>query len=138
MRNKNLLRLIYTSRAGVRFDEGSLQALLERARSNNYHNGITGVLSFGNGFFLQVLEGPEDRLITLYAKILADTRHRDCAILDVHLAEQRLFANWSMGYVSDFRKIGGHYNEMLDYRTVREDRDGTLNLLEALLEIVSE
>ena len=63
---KSLLRLIYTSRSSVPFDEASLENLLEKARLNNYHTGITGVLSFGNGFFLQVLEGPERELVNLY------------------------------------------------------------------------
>ena len=135
---KNLLRLIYTSRACIPFDDASLKALLEKSRINNYHTGITGVLSFGNGFFLQVLEGPDREVITLYSKIIADPRHRDCEILDISLTHQPLFSNWTMGFVGQVKKIGDHYNEMLDYRTIREDPERTRNLLNALLEIVSE
>jgi hypothetical protein len=135
---QSLLRLIYTSRASVPFDETGLAKLLEKSRSNNYHTGITGVLSFGNGFFLQVLEGPERELITVYAKILADARHRDCEILDLNLTRERMFSNWTMGFVGEVRKLGGHYNEMLDYRVLREDPDQTRGLLSSLLEIISE
>jgi hypothetical protein len=135
---KSLLRLIYTSRASIPFDEASLNALLEKSRHNNYGHGITGVLSFGNGFFLQVLEGPERDLITTYAKIIADGRHRDCAILDISLTHQRLFSSWTMGFVGDIRKVGGHYNELLDYRVIREVPVDTVKLMNALVEILSE
>lgn len=135
---KTLLRLIYTSRASVRFDDASLASLLEQSRGNNYHTGVTGVLSFGHGFFLQVLEGPERDLITLYSKIIADPRHRDCQILDVGLTQDRLFSNWTMGFVGEVRRLGGHYNELLDYRVIRDDAASTRTLLDSLLEIVTE
>ena len=135
---QSLIRLIYTSRACIPFDKASLDALLEKSRSNNYHAGITGVLSFGNGFFLQVLEGPERQMIPLYATILADPRHRNCEILDINLTHERMFSNWTMGFVGAVTKIGGHYNEMLDYRIIREDPERTRGLLNALLEIVTE
>jgi hypothetical protein len=133
-----LLRLIYTSRANVRFDEASLNSLLEQSRGNNYDSGITGVLSFGHGFFLQVLEGPERELITLYSKIIADPRHRDCQILDVGVTLDRLFSNWTMGFVGEIKRVGSHYNEMLDYRIIRNDAASTRSLLNALLEILTE
>lgn len=133
---KTLLRIIYTSRASIPFDDVSLNSLLDQARSSNYHAGITGVLSFGHGFFLQVLEGPEARLISLYSKILNDRRHRDCQIIDMAFTHQRLFCNWTMGFVGEINKIGQSYNEIIDYRVVREDLAETRFLLDSLLEIV--
>ena len=135
---KTLLRLIYTSRSNVRFDEAGLASLLEQSRGSNYDSGITGVLSFGHGFFLQVLEGPERELISLYSKIIADPRHRDCEILDVSLTQDRLFPNWTMGFVGEFKRGAAHYNELLDYRIVRDDAARTRALLNELLAIVTE
>jgi len=135
---KTLLRLIYTSRSNVQLDEAGLASLLEQSRSNNYDSGITGVLSFGHGFFLQVLEGPERELISRYSKIIADPRHRDCEILEVSLTQDRLFPNWTMGFVGEFKRGAAHYNELLDYRIIRDDATRTRALLKDLLEIVTE
>ncbi|MGY6216974.1 BLUF domain-containing protein [Methylolobus aquaticus] len=135
---KTLLRLIYTSRSNVHLDEAGLASLLEQSRGNNYDSGITGVLSFGHGFFLQVLEGPERELISLYSRIIADSRHRDCEILDVSLTHDRLFPNWTMGFVGAFKRGSAPYNELLDYRIVRDDAAKTRALLDDLLEIVTE
>jgi len=135
---KTLLRLIYTSRSNVQLDEAGLASLLEQSRSNNYDSGITGVLSFGHGFFLQVLEGPERFLISRYSKIIADPRHRDCEILEVSLTQDRLFPNWTMGFVGEFKRGAAHYNELLDYRIIRDDATRTRALLKDLLEIVTE
>jgi hypothetical protein len=135
---KEFLRLIYTSRATSSFDADNLDQLLEKSRSNNYGKGITGVLTFGHGFFLQVLEGPENELIKLYSTIMADPRHNQCAILDIRLTYVRMFSNWSMGYASFPGKIGGHYNELLDYRVINDNPEHTKVLLDSLLEIIRE
>ena len=135
---KNLVRVMYTSRAYGHVDEAEIDELLETSRSRNYTKGITGALSFGNGSFMQVLEGPETEVIPLYARIIADPRHRDCVILSINLIRDRLFSNWSMGYVSDFKKIAQNYNELLDYRSIREDKEDTLNTMNILLEILRD
>jgi hypothetical protein len=135
---KALLRLIYTSRSRVHFDDASLASLLHQSRVNNYRSGITGVLSFSHGFFLQVLEGPEREVISRYAKIIGDPRHEDCELLDISLTWDRLFSNWTMGFVGEIKRVGGHYNEMRDYRIIRDDAENTRALLDALMEILTE
>ena len=135
---KNLLRLIYTSRAAVPWDADAVESLLVKARRNNYDSGITGILSFNHGHFLQVLEGPETEVLALYSRILKDSRHRECVILSIQLTRTRLFPNWSMGHVQPNPKVGGQYNELLDYRTVTDDVKATQRLLDDLFEIVME
>ena len=135
---KNLLRLIYTSHATVPFDAAAVESLLVKARRNNYDSGITGLLSFSHGHFLQVLEGPETEVLPLYARILQDSRHRECVIISIQLTRQRLFPNWSMGHVQPNPRVGSHYNELLDYRTVIDDLEATRRLLDDLFEIVME
>jgi Sensors of blue-light using FAD len=71
----------------MRFDEAGLTTLLEQSRGNDYDSDITGVLSFGHGLFLPVLEGPERDLISRYSKIIAEQCLRDCEILDVSLTQ---------------------------------------------------
>jgi hypothetical protein len=135
---KNLLRLIYTSRATVPFDAAALESLLVQARRKNYDNGITGVLSFSHGHFLQVLEGPESEVLRLYARILNDSRHRACVIIAIQLIQTRLCPNWTMSHARPNPKVGSQYNELLDYRTVTDDFEGAQRLLDDLFEIVME
>lgn len=135
---KNLLRLIYTSQAAVPFDAGAVESLLVKARRSNCDNGITGVLSFSHGHFLQVLEGPETEVLPLYARILRDRRHRECVIISIQLVRLRLFPNWNMGHVAPNPRVGSLYNEMLDYRIVNDDLKAARRLLDELFEIVME
>ena len=134
----NMLRLVYTSKPYGSMEDSVLDDLLERSRSKNYKSGITGVLHFGNGSFLQVLEGPETEVINLYSKITADPRHRNCIILSINLVQDRLFGNWSMGFLSGKRKITHGYNELLDYRQARHDKEEISGVLEMLLEVLHD
>ena len=137
-REANMLRLVYTSKPYGSLEDSVLDGLLEQARRKNYKSGITGVLHFGNGSFIQVLEGPEIEVINLYAKITVDPRHRNCTILSIHLIQERLFGNWSMGFISGQRKIMRGYNELLDYRQVSQGKAEISGILELLLEVLRD
>lgn len=60
---------------------------------------MTGVLCTGRGHFIQMLEGPEDCVVTTYASILRDKRHRDVALVSAALVGERAFPTWSMGHI---------------------------------------
>jgi hypothetical protein len=55
----------------------ALEGLLDQARAHNAKVGLTGILCTGRGYFVQVLEGPENEVLKTYARILVDERHRD-------------------------------------------------------------
>ena len=52
-----LVRLMYASRALPAVDQEELLAILKKSKVNNPKAGITGVLCFSEGIFIQVLEG---------------------------------------------------------------------------------
>jgi hypothetical protein len=52
-----LVRLMYASRAADSVNSDVLAAILKKSKSNNPPIGVTGVLCFSGGIFLQVLEG---------------------------------------------------------------------------------
>lgn len=91
--------VIYASGASVPFDSADLHRLLAVSRRNNAELGVTGVLLFHEGAFLQVLEGPEEAVERLYDRIRADGRHHDCRLLFRGDFEERRFDGWSMGFV---------------------------------------
>jgi hypothetical protein len=75
-------------------------AILATARANNIRDGLTGALLGNPDWFVQVLEGPSQKLSITLNQILADSRHRDVLIFEVAVAKDRMFENWSMHYSS--------------------------------------
>ncbi len=73
--------------------------ILAKSRKNNAQLGVVGGLLFGEGYFLQCLEGDARTVQTLYSKIENDTRHRDVTVLLQSSISQRTFGAWSMKYV---------------------------------------
>ena len=95
-----LVRLMYCSRSAPGVDGEELALLLRQCRSHNGDAGITGMLCFSEGLFIQVLEGGRTAVNKLYQRILADTRHTDVVLLVYEEISQRRFAGWTMGQVN--------------------------------------
>ena len=95
-----LVRLMYASRASGAVDQEALIAILKRSKAHNPAAGITGVLCYSAGTFLQVLEGGRAAVSALYNRLVTDPRHRDVVLLSYEEVEERRFAVWSMGQVN--------------------------------------
>jgi hypothetical protein len=95
-----LVRLLYASRAVPAVDQEALLAILKKSKTNNLPQGVTGVLCFSEGIFMQVLEGGRAPVNRLYNRIAQDTRHRDVELLCYQEIGERRFAGWSMGQVN--------------------------------------
>ena len=91
-------RLLYVSAAAVPATEATLDDILKTSRANNARAGVTGILLHIDSGFLQILEGPDDTVAQTYARIAKDARHRSLRTLIDEPAEERLFADWSMGF----------------------------------------
>ena len=94
-----VFRLVYSSKAVARIDDGELRKILANARSSNPQHDLTGLLLFYEGEFLQVLEGPKDAVEALFKRISNDSRHVTVKRLDSRETDKRLFGDWSMAYV---------------------------------------
>lgn len=93
-----MISIVYVSAARHPFTPAELEALLEKSRANNRRDGISGVLVYRDGDFLQVLEGPEAAVRRTYARIAADARHGGVIVLDESEIAERNFGDWSMGF----------------------------------------
>lgn len=93
-----LIRLIYVSSARTLLNETALKQILANAQQNNAALGISGMLLYAGGNFIQVLEGEEQAVWDLYQKIAKDPRHNDIIILDDSAITKRAFPTWSMGF----------------------------------------
>ena len=95
-----LVRLMYASRAAAAVDQEALLAIVRKSKANNPAVGVTGVLCFSEGIFLQVLEGGRSAVNRLYNRIASDPRHSDVELLCYEEIGERRFAGWSMGQVN--------------------------------------
>ncbi|MGA1984686.1 MAG: BLUF domain-containing protein [Candidatus Sulfotelmatobacter sp.] len=94
----NIFSLLYLSKGTIPFSAKDLRELLDKARENNSRLGVTGMLLFRGGNFLQVLEGNQETVVALYQKIAQDSRHDQLTTLFQGVAPQRDFPDWSMGF----------------------------------------
>jgi hypothetical protein len=95
-----LVRLLYASRAASTVDADALNAILAQSKANNPALGVTGVLCFSGGLFLQVLEGGRSAVNRLYNRIATDPRHTDVELMSYEEIGERRFAGWTMGQVN--------------------------------------
>ena len=95
-----LVRLMYASRAAESVNQEELVAILKKSKLNNPRHGVTGVLCFSAGIFLQVLEGGRTPVSTLYNHIAKDPRHHEVVLLSYEEIGERSFSGWSMGQVN--------------------------------------
>lgn len=91
-----LQHVLYCSQATQPFDERRLTELLEQARTNNQDVGITGLLCYEGGHFVQLMEGPPAVLGQLFARIERDPRHQQVRVLGAGLGPLRQFTDWRL------------------------------------------
>lgn len=93
-------QVIYSSAAVAPFSDSELTQMLAGARLNNGRLGVSGMLLYHEGSFLQVLEGEEQVLADLYTRIGKDKRHHRVVALLRRTVEARHFDEWQMGFAS--------------------------------------
>jgi hypothetical protein len=94
-----LVRLLYASRA-VDTSADAIDAILAQSRQSNPLCGITGILCYGGGIFLQAIEGGRMAVSELYGHIQKDARHKDVVLLHYEEISERRFGGWTMGQVN--------------------------------------
>jgi hypothetical protein len=94
-----LVRLLYASRA-LDTSPAAIEAILAQSRQYNPACGITGILCYGGGIFLQAIEGGRMPVNELYGHIQRDARHKDVALLHFEEISERRFGGWTMGQVN--------------------------------------
>ena len=79
---------------------GTLIEIMDHAQTRNVERGITGILCYGSGQFLQALEGDRAAVNALYHQIAVDGRHLDCQLMSVEEIDRRAFPEWTMKVVN--------------------------------------
>jgi hypothetical protein len=94
-----LVRLLYASRA-IDPASAAIDDILLQSRQGNPSSGITGILCYGGGIFLQAIEGGRSAVSELYGHIQRDPRHKDVVLLHYEEIAERRFSGWTMGQVN--------------------------------------
>ena len=94
-----LVRLLYASRLVDTESATATESILSQSKAHNPASGITGILCYGGGIFLQALEGGRSAVSELYGHIQKDTRHKDVVLLHYEEIMERRFGGWTMGQV---------------------------------------
>lgn len=98
--DEDQIRLVYCSSAREEITEADLKSIMRQAETFNGSRDIGGVLCYGGGSFIQILEGPEKDVLQLYARILDDPRHHSIRLINISITRQRCFRQWAMGWLS--------------------------------------
>jgi Sensors of blue-light using FAD len=91
-------QLLYASNTACDIALGDLDDILTASRHNNALMGLTGLLLFIDGGFLQILEGEERPIRELYTRITGDRRHHSPRLMLDREVPTRAFPDWSMGF----------------------------------------
>jgi hypothetical protein len=132
-----LVRLLYVSRAADKQESAALtESIMSAARTYNPGNGITGVLCYGEGVFLQAIEGGREEINALYNMILRDPRHKNVVLMHYEEILERRFGGWTMGQVN-LAKLNASivlkYSETPELNPYRMSGKVVLALLEELM-----
>lgn len=94
----SVFQVLYRSRATAVLTAHQQEELLEQARRFNADNQVTGLLLYSEDQFVQVMEGPEAVIRSLYFRIQHDPRHTQIETMSLGRVPCRRFAEWSMDF----------------------------------------
>ena len=122
-----MLQMLYVSGASRPLSTDEIEEILAASRRNNLRDGITGLLLWADGVFIQILEGEAKTVRSVFQRIEADDRHKNVMVVLEQAAEKRLFTQWSMGFkrldpdMAADRKIFQISREALEDRIAGDD-----------------
>ncbi len=112
-----MIHLIYGSTATKPMTEDEILELLKKARVKNERLGVSGLLLYHDGNFLQVLEGEDQTVTELFDEIKQDERHHSVIEFGRYPVPERRFSSWEMGFLNiqtmPREEVGG-YSHFLD------------------------
>ena len=92
-----LNQIVYASKTKKKLEFKDVREMAGKFDASNKLRDITGLLIYGNGYFMQILEGEQFDINELYHKIAIDGRHEGITVLNYAQIALRQFNEWSMG-----------------------------------------
>ena len=96
-----LVELLYCSvSVAPQITNVDLHLILASARRRNLEEGITGMLLYYRGEFVQILEGRKESVENIYKKFIGpDLKHTALNKVHQNIISHCSFGEWSMGFI---------------------------------------
>jgi hypothetical protein len=94
--------IAYVSSASWNLLPEQVEHIVAESRRVNALNGVTGVLLYCDGNFMQYLEGEEDAVVETFTRIRASESHYQVNELMNQSILEREFGDWAMGFSQPF------------------------------------
>ena len=101
----NLVRLVMFSEVAFPIAtssseiESDLIGILSQSRRANAQRGVTGVLYYGDGYFLHCMEGEQAVITTVMNRMATDPRHHNLEVVMLEPIERPSFSQWRMRFM---------------------------------------
>lgn len=102
-----LRSIVYTSFVVPGTPQERVAEIARDAARFNVYAGVTGLLLFDGMTFLQYLEGPDDGMHVVYARIMQSKNHVSLVELGRAEPPHRLFSQWSMQFAVTRHDLDG-------------------------------
>ena len=90
-------RVRYISRVASSIGAPEINEIIRISQRNNPQRNVTGMLIAFGDLFYQLLEGPQDEIDALYAKIAKDPRHEQVLLIESETGNfDRICPDWAM------------------------------------------
>lgn len=132
-----MIQVSYVSRSREPMSAADLLALLHECRTKNKRRKVTGMLLYGNGTFLQTIEGEEAEIDKLLDSIRGDERHAEIQMLNRREIEAREYSEWSMGFDEISDEVLKDVEGLRDFGAVDftfEELSGNAAVVDSLLQ----
>jgi len=91
--------VLYVSESTAPLTRVELQALNYSCRVANQRSGLTGLMLYSSGNFMQAIEGNPLRVREALERIHRDVRHMNIRTLIDEITGERTFGEWAMGLI---------------------------------------
>jgi Sensors of blue-light using FAD len=116
--------IVYFSSATVPMPKAASEALRQECADNDSHVGITGMLLYQHGNFLQVIEGSAAVIRDMFARIVADPRHTSIRTISDRMIPCREFDGQAVGFKNlDALAEGTPFLKPFTYEAYEADPD---------------
>lgn len=116
-----VFRIIYMSTTARAPAAEELEALMRVARANNERDGITGLVAYHDFTFIQVLEGPREKVEACFERIRQNPLHHNVILVWTDDAAERCFQDYSMAFVPVDRDAHPQSETFKDLRALYRD-----------------
>jgi|GEM_PF-705975 hypothetical protein len=110
----SIRQIVYVSSGVCEYAPDEVKKIADAGCRNNAENGITGILLYYNGNFMQLLEGAPNVVDETFERISSDDRHSGILKLQDAIVGERSFPDYNMGFCSIARDAASNVSDLFE------------------------